>query len=77
MVERGQSIDARTHRRAHDTLSGFTFFTWLSWESWKSSLPLTERQASAEQRHGRLGHGKVIKYSYSERVFFFLEEHQG
>lgn len=52
MLETGPSIDPGTHRGADDTLSCFTFFTRLSWQSWKSSLPLTERQATG-QSHGR------------------------
>lgn len=65
MLETGQSIYTHTHRRANDTLSRFTFFTWLSRQSWKSSLPLTERQVSAEHSHGRLWHRNVIKYLHS------------
>lgn len=65
MLETGQPIYPHTHRRANDTLSRFTFFTWLSRQSWKSSLPLTERQVSAEHSHGRLWHRNFIKYSHS------------
>lgn len=85
MSETGPSIDPGTHRGADDTLSSFAFFTRLSWQSWKSSLPLTERQATG-QSHGRVGTQEsstrsllvlIPAFFHFLLVFPPLEEHQG